>query len=97
MAKKVFDIEYSVMLRIGIDDKLFDYVQTPEFKDVMYHLNTPAELAEFIGYSVARFEDNQMHEIEGFGDEHDSMMEVLCYPDWDTIECTEVRGAWGND
>jgi hypothetical protein len=90
----VFDVQFTVDLRIAFDNDLSEYVNTEDFKRNFYTLKTKEDLAEFIAYAVAANYQNKMSDIEGFMKEHDPMMKVLCYPEWNVEESKEVKVNW---
>ena len=88
MAKKKFEIIIWGRTVIELDDRVIDAVDD-EWREHLYNLNTPEDIAEHIAYNLV-INNARLTMLDGWADQDDSYAKVLetDWDDWDTEDIT---------
>lgn len=78
---RTFEIEYTVYATIELEDSVIDVVDD-EWKNTLYNLETPEEIAEHIGRNMIR--GATLSDLDGWVDQPDSNAKL-------TIDDTDIE------
>lgn len=88
MAKRKFEITISGTGVIEIDDEVINVVDDA-WREMLYELNTPEEIAEHLGYHLI-INDAKLTQLDGWADMPNEYAEVKDYPQWEA-QATEMK------
>jgi len=83
MANRQFEITISGVATIELDDAVIDTVDD-EWREYLYDLYTPEEIAAHIGYNLV-VNDARLSQLDGWCDQPDENASVVESPDWDIV------------
>ncbi len=87
MGKRIFDVDFEIegeyvdTATIELDDAVIDAVDD-EWRQELYDLNTPEEIAEHIAYNLI-VNNSRLSQLDGWADQPDNNARVIEWPDID--------------
>jgi hypothetical protein len=85
--KRIFEVTYTKTILLELDDKVIDAVDD-EWREELYNLHTPEEIAEMIGRCKILFDSN-LSSLDGWADQPDENARLIETIDEDT-EAEEI-------
>jgi hypothetical protein len=80
--KRQFRIKFEGEAIIEVDQKAIDVVDD-EWREHLYNLTTPLDIAEHIGYNLV-INNANLSQLDGWADQTNDLAKIVDEPDWET-------------
>ncbi len=89
MGKRIFHLEFEGSADIELDDQVINVVND-EWREGLYDLHTPEEIAEMVGRCMV-INGAKLSSLDGWTDQPDENAIIVVQPDWETVHVREIQ------
>ncbi len=90
MTKRLFEVEFTGMVVLELDDAVIDAVDD-DWRKVLYDLQTPEEIADMVAFNLV-INGYKLSGLDGWSNQPDENAKIVEDADWDTyVKAVETQ------